>query len=92
MGAHQGKSIQHLGHEREIAQFAPMEFIPSGSDLTIYDSLNISQTSLDAMFTFIRADKIKPPIAAVFSLDEIALAHGLMDSNTAGGKIVVRVE
>ncbi|MFC5469093.1 zinc-binding dehydrogenase [Cohnella suwonensis] len=37
----------------------------------------------------IEKHKIKPPIANVFTLDQIREAHRLMESNAASGKMVV---
>ncbi len=81
-----------LGGEWEFDKFAPMDFIPSASHLTIYDSQNVSSKSLSRMFAFLEEHKIKPPIAKVFPIDRIAEAHEFMESNTAGGKIVVTAE
>lgn len=78
-----------LGGEWELEKFAPMDFIPSGSYLTIYDSKTVNKKSLVDMLEFVKANNLKPPIAKVFTLEEIAQAHGLMESNEACGKIVV---
>lgn len=43
------------------------------------------------MLEFVKVNKLKPPIAKVFTLEEIAQAHALMESNEACGKIVVVV-
>ena len=81
-----------LGGSWALEHFAPMDFIPSGSYFTIFDSQNVHQDSLTAMFAFLKDHHIKPPIAHVFTLDEIAEAHHLMEQNTANGKIVVVVD
>lgn len=81
-----------LGGEWSFKDFAPMDFIPSGSYLTIYDSQNISVRRLNEMFTFVAEHNIRPLISKVFRLDEIAAAHSLMESNNADGKIVVTTE
>lgn len=78
-----------LGGSWEIANFAPMDFIPSGSYFTIYDSQNVKAKSLQAMFQFLAENKIHPSIAKIFPLSEISQAHALMEANTANGKIVV---
>jgi NADPH:quinone reductase-like Zn-dependent oxidoreductase len=78
-----------LGGEWELANFAPMDFIPSGSYLTIFDSQNVSTNALQAMFTFLQEQNIHPVVAKVFHLEEIAQAHLLMESNTASGKIII---
>lgn len=81
-----------LGGEWSFKDFAPMDFIPSGSYLTIYDSQNISVRRLNEMFTFVAKHNIRPLISKVFRLDEIGAAHSLMESNNADGKIVVTTE
>jgi NADPH:quinone reductase-like Zn-dependent oxidoreductase len=81
-----------LGGSWALEHFAPMDFIPSGSYFTIFDSQNVSLDSLIIMFAFLKNHHIKPPIARVFTLDEIADAHRLMEQNTANGKIVVVVD
>jgi len=80
-----------LGGEWELEKFAPMDFIPSGSYLTIYDSKIVNMEKLADMLDFVKVNQLKPPIAKVFILEEIAQAHELMESNKACGKIVVVV-
>lgn len=81
-----------LGGEWAFKDFAPMDFIPSGSYLTIYDSQIVNTQRLNAMFAFLEEHDIKPPISKVFPLEDIAAAHSLMESNTADGKIVVTTQ
>ena len=78
-----------LGGEWELKKFAPMDFIPSGSYLTIFDSKTVFPDSLQSMLDFLDEKHIKPHISNFFSLDEIAQAHLLMESNTANGKIII---
>lgn len=80
-----------LSEQWSIADFAPMEYIPATVNLTIYDSGQI-RVALQSFQQFIRDVEeglIKLNISRTFTLDEIAAAHTLMDSNNAGGKIVV---
>lgn len=81
-----------LGNQWEIEHFAPMDFIPSGSYLTIYDSEQVDPQTLNSLFAFIETHQLKPRIARVFPLEDIAQAHQLMEANTANGKIVIEVE
>lgn len=81
-----------LGGEWSFKDFAPMDFIPSGSYLTIYDSQIVNAQKLNEMFAFLEKHNIKPTISKVFPLDDIAAAHSLMESNTADGKIVIVTE
>ena len=80
-----------LAENWSIPNFAPMEFIPATVHLTIYDSGQVT-SSRDVFQDFIHtieAGQIKLPIGQVFTLDDIAKAHQLMERNQAGGKIVV---
>ena len=81
-----------LGGEWSFKDFAPMDFIPSGSYLTIYDSQIVNTQRLNAMFAFLEEHDIKPTISKVVPLDDIPAAHSLMESNTADGKIVVTTQ
>ena len=79
-----------LGGEWVLENFEPMMDIPSGTYFTQFDSgVNFSEKLLVELFNHIVQQKIKVPIAQVFSLDEIHMAHLLMESNTANGKVVV---
>jgi len=80
-----------LAENWSIPNFAPMEFIPATVHLTIYDSGQVT-SSHDVFQDFIRrveAGQIKLALGQVFTLDDIAQAHQLMERNQAGGKIVV---
>lgn len=80
-----------LSETWSIKDFAPMEFIPSTIRLTIYDSGQV-RTSREVFQHFIKqveAGKFHLPVSKIFKLDQIAEAHQLMESNQAGGKIVV---
>lgn len=80
-----------LSEQWAIANFAPMEYIPATVNLTTYDSGQI-RVDLPGFQQFIRnveSGLIKLSIARTFRLDEIVAAHQLMESNSAGGKIVV---
>lgn len=81
-----------LGGKWDIDHFAPMEYIPSGSYFTIYDSQIVNTESLNKMIRFIQEENIKPIISKVFTLDEISEAHTLMEKNKASGKIVVVID
>jgi NADPH:quinone reductase-like Zn-dependent oxidoreductase len=80
-----------LSEQWSIPYFAPMEFIPATVHLTIYDSGQI-RSSIQAFQEFIQrieSGQLKLNISQVFRLDDIVQAHRLMESNQAGGKIVV---
>jgi NADPH:quinone reductase len=79
-----------LGGEWVLDNFEPMMDIPSGTYFTQFDSgVNFNKKLLVELFNHIEQQKIKVPIAQVFTLDEIHNAHLLMESNAANGKIVV---
>jgi NADPH:quinone reductase len=80
-----------LSEQWSFQEFAPMEYIPATVNLTVYDSgqVSVDQQSFQQFITDVEAGKVKLSIGRVFRLEDIAAAHSLMDSNSAGGKIVV---
>ncbi|WP_339193547.1 zinc-binding dehydrogenase [Paenibacillus sp. FSL P4-0176] len=56
---------------------------------TAFTSEVIKESTLISLFEHIQKHGIVPPIARVFTLEEIGKAHLLMESNTANGKIVI---
>lgn len=69
----------------------PMEAIPTAGYLTTYGGgpAEFLETPLEDLAQQVKAGKLKIPIGKVFQIDDIVEAHRLMDSNKAGGKIVV---
>jgi NADPH:quinone reductase-like Zn-dependent oxidoreductase len=80
-----------LSEQWSIADFAPMDYIPAGVKLTVYDSgqVRLSTNHFQDFINDVEAGKIRLNISRVFSLDQIGQAHELMESNQASGKIVV---
>ena len=78
-----------LGGEWVMDNFEPMKDIPSGAYFTQFDSQHIKEKIIAELFNHIKSHNIKVPIAKIFSLDEIHMAHQLMESGKANGKIVV---
>ena len=80
-----------LSEHWSISEFAPMEYIPATVRLTIYDSGQFlsSPSVLQDFIQSVEAGRVSLPVGQVFRLDEIVKAHQLMESNGAGGKIVV---
>lgn len=72
----------------------PMEAIPTGSYLTSYAGgpVEFLETPLEELAQQVKGGKLRIPIGKVFKIDDIVEAHRLMDSNSAGGKIVVLTE
>ncbi|RYY23946.1 MAG: NADPH:quinone reductase [Sphingobacteriaceae bacterium] len=82
-----------LAEQWTITDFAPMDYIPATVNLTVYDSgqVRVDQQNFRQFIADLEAGLIKLNLSKTFTLDEIADAHQLMDSNAAGGKIVVIV-
>ncbi|HZV76965.1 MAG TPA: zinc-binding alcohol dehydrogenase family protein [Candidatus Babeliales bacterium] len=80
-----------VGNAWSLEKFAPMDAIPTGVYLTSYggDVSDFMAMPLQELVDQIEAGKLRVPIGKVFHIDDIVEAHRLMDSNTAGGKIVV---
>ena len=71
--------------------FNPMEYIPTGVRLTVYGGgpEEFMETPLAEMAESISEGKMEIVVGKTFKLDEIVQAHELMESNEAGGKVVV---
>lgn len=80
-----------LSEQWSISNFAPMDYIPSTVNLTVYDSgqVKMDKAHFQSFIDDVETGKIKLNISRVFTLDEIVEAHNLMESNAAAGKIVV---
>ncbi len=80
-----------VGDKWWFDQFSPMEVIPTAVNLTVYSGgpQDFMRTPLQDLVARIEAGTLKVQIGKVFGLDEIAEAHRCMESNLAGGKIVV---
>lgn len=80
-----------LGKKGMLESFDPIKDIPNGIYLSSFFSNYPTQKTIDDIFNHIKKYNLKPPIAKVFSIEDIASAHLLMESNEANGKIVVLV-
>jgi NADPH:quinone reductase-like Zn-dependent oxidoreductase len=80
-----------VGNTWALDRFAPLDDIPLQVYLTAYagDWQQFMAMPLEELAQLIADGSLKIPIGKVFKLDEIVAAHQLMESNTAGGKIVV---
>lgn len=80
-----------VGNHWTIADFAPMEVIPTGVSLTTYSGgvEDFMAIPLQDLIDQVAAGTLPVRIGRVFALEEIVEAHRLMENNTAGGKIVV---
>lgn len=80
-----------VGDRWSIADFAPMDVIPTGVSLTTYSGgvADFMAMPLQDLINRVAKEKLPVKVGRVFALDAIVEAHRLMESNTAGGKIVV---
>jgi NADPH:quinone reductase-like Zn-dependent oxidoreductase len=80
-----------VGNKWSIDQFAPMDVIPTAVRLTAYagDVADFMAMPLQELVDEVATGRIHMPAGKIFQIDEIVAAHQLMDSNKAGGKIVV---
>lgn len=80
-----------VGNRWSIDDFAPMDSIPKAVYLTTYggDVEDFMLMPLQEMVDRVAAGRLRVPVGKVFHIDDIVEAHRLMDSNAAGGKIVV---
>ncbi|MDS0524312.1 zinc-binding dehydrogenase [Clostridium sp. SHJSY1] len=74
-----------------LQRFDVIKSIPNGVYLSSFFSNYPTQEIIDEIFNHIKKYNLKPHISKVFTLDEIAKAHLLMEQNKANGKIVVLV-
>ena len=82
-----------LGGVEYVDEFDPIKIIPNNAYLTSFFSNYPTQEIIDEIFEFVIRHDIKPEIAKVFTtLDEIGEAHNLMESNSAQGKIIFKLE
>jgi NADPH:quinone reductase-like Zn-dependent oxidoreductase len=80
-----------VGNKWTFDQFAPMDVIPKAVYLTTYDG-GVEEFLAMPFQTFaddVAAGSMTVQVGKVFRLDDIVDAHRLMESNKAGGKIVI---
>jgi NADPH:quinone reductase-like Zn-dependent oxidoreductase len=80
-----------VGDRWSIADFAPMDVIPTGVSLTTYSGgvEDFMALPLQRLIDAVADGSLPVRIGKVFHMDDIVEAHRLMESNGAGGKIVV---
>jgi NADPH2:quinone reductase len=76
-----------------VCDFYPLGYLPNGVRLTAYggESADLPRHVLQQFLDDIATGTLTLPIGRVFELDEIAIAHAMMETNAAVGKLVVRV-
>lgn len=80
-----------LSETWSMPEFVPMDLIPPTVNLTSYNSgrISIPVQKFQEFLNAVEAGKVNLNVSKVFRLEEIVKAHKLMESNSAGGKIVV---
>lgn len=81
-----------LGNVYSVAQFDPIKYIPNGVFLTGFYSNFPTYQSINNLFDLINKAQLKPLYAKVFTLDQIAEAHTLLEKGGAGGKIILKID
>jgi len=80
-----------VGNAWEFDRFSPMGAIPSTVNLTTYSggSQDFINTPLQTVVHEVEVGRMSVRIGREFNIDDIAEAHRVMETNQAGGKIVV---
>jgi NADPH:quinone reductase len=80
-----------LSNQWTVADFYPIEYIPSGVRLTAYggDAADLPTDVLQSYLDAVAAGRLTVPTDRTYSLDEIAQAHADMEHGRATGKLVV---
>ncbi|MFZ6653849.1 zinc-binding dehydrogenase [Undibacterium sp. TJN19] len=87
-----------LGGLAPLAAFNPLAQMPSGVHLSFFGSFNfgnddfpLNDVPMQQIVSAVETGALKLKPARSFALADIALAHQLMETNAAHGKLVVRV-
>ncbi len=80
-----------VGNAWALDRFDPMAAIPTAVNLTTYSggAEDFVSTPLQQVVDAVQEGIFAPPIAKTYRIDDIAAAHHAMETNSAGGKIVV---
>src|SRR4051812_24834530 len=80
-----------LSNQWTVADFYPIEYIPSGVRLPAYggDAADLPSDVLQAYLDAVAAGRLSVPIDRTYTLDETAHAHADMEHGRATGKLVV---
>jgi len=82
-----------------VSDFNPLTDLPSGVQLSFYgsafvlgtESFPLADVPLQQMIDMAESGRYKATPVRVFSFDQIAEAHRVMEEGRAGGKMVVTV-
>jgi NADPH:quinone reductase-like Zn-dependent oxidoreductase len=80
-----------LSNQWTVADFYPIDYIPSGVRLTAYggEAADLPADVLQGYLDGVAAGRLTVPIYRTYALDEIAQAHADMEQGRATGKLVV---
>jgi NADPH:quinone reductase len=80
-----------LSNEWTVADFYPIDYIPSGVRLTAYggEAADLPADVLQAYLDAVAEGRLTVPIHRTYALDEIAQAHADMEDGRATGKLVI---
>ena len=80
-----------LSNQWTVADFYPIEYIPTGVRLTAYggDAADLPIDVLQAYLDAVAAGRLTLPIDRTYTLDQITQAHADMEHGRATGKLVV---
>jgi NADPH:quinone reductase-like Zn-dependent oxidoreductase len=80
-----------LSNQWTVADFYPIDYIPSGVRLTAYggEAADLPAGVLQAYLDAVAAGRLTVPIHRTYALDEIAQAQSEMEHGRATGKLVV---
>ncbi len=81
-----------LGNVFTVEHFDPIKYMPNGVFLSGFFSNYPTQQIMDEIFSLISKHHLKPLYKNVFTLDEIAAAHALLEKGGAGGKLILNLD
>jgi NADPH:quinone reductase len=80
-----------LSNQWTVADFYPIEYLPSGVRLTAYggEAADLPARVLQGFLDAVAAGRLTVPIHRTYALEEIGQAHADMEHGRATGKLVV---
>ena len=80
-----------LGGVYALQGFDPIKHIPNGVFLTGFFSNFPTQQAINDLLALMRRNNLRPLYRKVFTLNDIAEAHTLLETGKAGGKIILKI-
>jgi len=80
-----------LGNVFTVEHFDPIKYVPNGVFLSGFFSNYPTTEAIGRLMEIIRKGQISPLYSKVFTMDEIAQAHALLEHGGAGGKIILKM-